>query len=238
MNTKSLATGSDEQLVKPADRQDAADLLEICPIYCAKCEATWLAGQLRLDAARSHPGHQTLAPALRHGGESRTLFVRTAGVCLKNGKPTSRGAIGVFFGPNSKYNMAGPLSATLPHTDQKAELRALYCAMQVVYGAFLVDRRSDLNDDRDLTPFRLVLVTDSNAAIDSICTQRPTWRRGDQGRSLVKPDGERVENSDLFLDLEGGIQMLSLLGVPVEFSCLSRGYCQEAIRLAELGLSR
>src|SRR5271156_586483 len=52
----------------------------------------------------------------------RVVFVD--GSCLSNGRCGAKGGYGVWWGPNSSYNISNPLKSNAPHTNQRAELTA------------------------------------------------------------------------------------------------------------------
>ncbi|KAJ3278496.1 hypothetical protein HK104_002289 [Borealophlyctis nickersoniae] len=59
------------------------------------------------------------------------IFVYADGACSQNGSFGARGGYGVYFGPNSPYNVSKPLQG--PATNQRAELTAVIAAIHVVF---------------------------------------------------------------------------------------------------------
>ena len=56
----------------------------------------------------------------------------TDGSCLDNGKPTARGSLGVYFGPNDPNNVSQCLTDTEPQTNNRGEMTAILMALRRV----------------------------------------------------------------------------------------------------------
>ena len=102
---------SDPQIVDPNDttisKPDREKLNSstkaLRTYYCTICKLTWLVGKDGEAAARDHPSHNSfydsnLAPL-------RSLYISTDYYCTGSGSSCSRGDIGVYSGPGSKFNI-------------------------------------------------------------------------------------------------------------------------------------
>ena len=68
----------------------------------------------------------------RHLNRHHAVVVSIDGACTANGTPWSKGGYGVYFGPNSEYNVSNPLKEHQPQTSQRAELTACLVALNQI----------------------------------------------------------------------------------------------------------
>lgn len=139
--------------------------------YCPTCKLTWLVGGLGEAAAKNHPSHHTYSHL--YAGTSRSMLVFTDGACSPNsGTAAARAGLGVFFGPESKFNISERYTESSLHTSQKAELAAVARALEIIRLDVLPERRNMVTSAngghnpravKDVTHPRLVVVTDSSA---------------------------------------------------------------------------
>ncbi len=235
----------DEQILGPAntfhimkdyDTPPKPEQLQVSALLaCSQCELTWLVGEAGQSAAASHPSHHTLHH--EYAGTSRSLIVRTDGACINNGQPHAKAGIGVYFAPNSQYNISSPARSSSAPTNQKAELHALLRAMQVVRKDIVPARSILVNHNRDKKHFRLVLVTDSSYAVECMCKHWKGWKVV-EGEVLRNQKGEDIANSKELLALKVEVEELSRVGVQVVYYHVRREFNREADALAKDGVSR
>lgn len=118
-----------------------------------------------------------------HQDDYDEVHVWTDGACSNNGMGDSRGGYGVYFGVNDSRNCCGPLPDDgRAHTNQRAELLAIKCALEIVE-----------NDDRPV-----VIHTDSKYSMQCMTEWLPVWEEN----GFVKSNGEPVKNLDLILPID------------------------------------
>ncbi|KAI0858889.1 hypothetical protein F4860DRAFT_516338 [Xylaria cubensis] len=89
--------------------------------YCDKCQLTWIKGEAGVESVQSHPSHN----AAYYNGTHRSLIVFTDGACPSNGMSSAvNSSIGVYFGPQSRYNISERLNNDGTPTNQVAEITA------------------------------------------------------------------------------------------------------------------
>lgn len=235
----------DEQMLGPANtfriKQDydtppPPEQLQVSALLaCSQCELTWLVGKAGQSAGASHPSHYTLHH--EYAGTRRSLIVRTDGACMNNGQPHAKAGVGVYFAPNSKYNISSPLKNSSAPTNQKAELHALLRAMQVVRKDIVPTRSILVNRNSDMKHFRLVLVTDSSYAVECMCKHWKSWKVDDRQKVLKNQKGEDIANSEVFLAIKVEVEELSRVGVQVVYYHVRRKFNREADALAKAGAS-
>ena len=124
--------------------------------YCEECQLTWLVGYDKMER-HSHPHHFAWQPEAeyidvhRWGLESEaSVVVYVRGGCVPEGEasPSPAGnpaSIGVFFGKDSKYNLAGPQgNATTTFDKEEAEIYAIIGALVRIRYQVVEDRRAIL----------------------------------------------------------------------------------------------
>lgn len=113
------------------------------------------------------------------------LEVWTDGSCLANGRRGSVGGVGVFFGDNDLRNISDSLSTQdIPHTNQKAELRAISLALKVLL------RDGDKEKNKKI---HVTIYTDSMYSINCIDKWAENWEKN--GWKTV--GGQKVKNLEL-----------------------------------------
>lgn len=146
----------------------ALSLSSVPHVYCPTCQLTWLVGEAGEDAARSHPSHHS--ETFIEDKTARSLFVFADGACSGNGTSDARAGMGVFFGPESVFNVSEPFMSKHP-TNQKAELEAVSRSMEIVRLKVLPARKPAVIQSKgsqdseaifDFMQMRLVIVTDSS----------------------------------------------------------------------------
>jgi len=121
------------------------------------------------------------------GARYDALAVFVDGACTGNGTPLAKGGYGVYFGPNSPYNVSKPLKKDSPQTSQRAELTAALVAL------YQIERFVKQFDD---TMKRFIIITDSAYLVNSLTSYVYKWRNNDYTSSA----GKEVVNRDLFED--------------------------------------
>ncbi|KAF9572475.1 hypothetical protein EC968_009861 [Mortierella alpina] len=107
---------------------------------------------------------------------SDTMIIYTDGSSLGNGKMGSQAGLGVFFGVNDPRNVSERLGGE-PQTNQRAELMAVYRALQVC--------------GSDTAPVEIR--TDSMYTVNIVTKWAEGWIKNNWRRS----DGEKVMNRDI-----------------------------------------
>ena len=224
---------SDREIVGPAAQIRVTTAAAARPLsyhFCEACSLTWLVGEQGATAAHSHPSHHTLFHI--YSGPSRSLVVWLDGACPGNGDNTTHAGVGVYFGPNSSYNVSQPLPAPTdnqgPATSQKAELAAAVTALRTVRRK-VVPPRECLGEDG--AKLRLVAVTDSTYLVDCMCEHMPNWTEEDG--VLFNKKGKKIANSESFLGIRREVSELSKVGVQVVWYHVGRAENTHADRLAK-----
>ena len=112
------------------------------------------------------------------------IEVWTDGSCLANGRKGSVGGVGVFFGVDDSRNISEALSPQdVPHTNQKAELRAITLALKV-----LLRNKEEGKKEEHVT-----IYTDSMYSVNCIDKWAENWEKN--GWKTV--GGQKVKNLEL-----------------------------------------
>jgi ribonuclease HI len=150
-----------------------------------------------------------------------TIGLYIDGACKGNGTPSAKGGIGVYFGPDSPYN----ISERLPgpnQTSQRAELLAAAAALrQILYVAI---------QKKGLELF--IVVTDSAYLVDCLAKYVDKWKVN--GWKTSK--GNDVSNRDLIEPLDNMLNDMSNTGIDVLFWKVDRSENVEADRLANMAV--
>jgi len=112
---------SDPQIVDPNDttisKPDREKLNSstkaLRTYYCTICKLTWLVGKDGEAAARDHPSHNSFYDS--NLALLRSLYISTDYYCTGSGSSCSRGGIGVYSGPGSKFNIKDTCSKPTFH---------------------------------------------------------------------------------------------------------------------------
>jgi hypothetical protein len=103
-------------------------------------------------------------------GKKIPILVFIDGACARNGTPSATGGYGVYWGPDSYYNVCKPLKASQPQTSQRAELTAAIVALNQI------ERESKEWDE----PSNFyILVSDSAYLVNSMTDYVYKWREND-----------------------------------------------------------
>ena len=148
-------------------------------------------------------------------------IVHTDGGCITlKDKSIRVGAVGVYWGPSSTYNVS-KLAEYKPFTNQRAELEAILVAVHQAI-------------DRKLT--RLILLSDSSYAINCIRQASTQWNlsilNDESGYVLSDSKGQSPKNADLFTHILVATKLHPELVIYWEH--IRRCYNQEADSLVNL----
>jgi ribonuclease HI len=123
-----------------------------------------------------------------------TLVVHIDGACRNSGKENARAAFGVYFGPNSKYNLSGLLDPSLPQTSDRAEIEALTQALRAIKQIA----------DNDYSVSEVKIANDSRYLTDGICF-RVNAQKNDE---TISSEEYPVANYDLLEDIRGTLDAM------------------------------
>lgn len=188
--------------------------------------------------------HHTLVHI--YAGASRSLVVFIDGACPANGPDAIQASVGVYFGPESPKNISRLINTSRP-TNQLAEITAGVEAMRQVRSVVVPERRTLLENSssrtipdtvRDARHFRLVLVTDSSYLVDCVCEHMPQWTFDKLNRVYCNRRGEVIKNIEGFRMLYEETELLSMVGVQVQWYHVPRDFNCEADALANAALRR
>jgi len=157
--------------------------------------------------------------------QPRAIVVSVDGACIGNGQYWARGGYGIYFGPQSRFNVSNPLK-TGPHTSQRVELMACFVALNQI------EKFCWMNDScRQLT---FVIATDSAYLFNSITSYVYKWRVNNYTSALGRP----VVNQDLFERIDDKLCSMAYgrQQIDVLFWKVDRSENQEADRLARMGV--
>jgi ribonuclease HI len=157
----------------------------------------------------------------RGGFVSNIIGLFIDGACPGNGCDWAEGAFGVYFGPQSPYNVNGLLSG-FPQTNQRAELTAAIESMESI-------RECSLSHP---SIHHFIIVTDSAYLVNSITDYIFRWKRN----GWINSAGNAVANRDLFEILDQWLNDSAYHEVFIYFWKVDRSENEEADRLANLAL--
>lgn len=146
------------------------------------------------------------------------LLVHSDGSCIRNGKPSARASIGVYFGPNSRYNVAEPVPQVLV---QNSEVAELWAALQAL--------RKGRNVLRKVGAEGIVLASDAECVCKTMTDQIYTWRAN--GFRDVR--GEPIRHHQLFRQLSNVVEILERDKKQAMFCKVNRMFNKEADKLAK-----
>lgn len=154
-----------------------------------------------------------------------TIGLYVDGACRWNGRPSARGAFGVYFGPDSVYNQFGTVPLDQPQTSQRAELMAAITALEQIEAVNV--------EDPSLEVF--IMVTDSAYLVNSITNYIEKWKRNGWKTST----GANVKSRELWECLDSKlIRMSNQQDIDVLFWHADRSETVEADRLANIALDQ
>ncbi|KAM0263014.1 hypothetical protein ACHAQJ_001392 [Trichoderma viride] len=213
----------DEQIQGPQNVINAVIDPELSPIriplvYCSPCGVSWLVGE--------------------------KAFID--GACPANGPAAFQASVGVYFGPESPNNISR-LIDTDPPTNQLARITAAVEAMRQVRSV-IVPKRCILLEkgwaafrtfiQKDSRRFRLVLVTDSSYLVECMCKHMPQWTFDEANGVYSNRRSDIIRNSEGFAMLNKEMELLSLVGVQVQWYHVPRSLNREADALANAALRK
>jgi ribonuclease HI len=160
----------------------------------------------------------------RHLNRYHAVVVSVDGACSGNGKPWAKGGYGVYFGPNSEYNVSNPLKEHQPQTSQRAELTACLVALNQI-------ERIASNYTFIPQSGVFIIVTDSAYLVDSLTNYIYKWN--DNG--FVAASGREVVNRDLFERIDDKLDAMEFgrQKIPVLFWKVDRSENEDADELAK-----
>ncbi|KAI0469096.1 ribonuclease H-like domain-containing protein [Xylaria cf. heliscus] len=210
--------------------------------YCGECQLTWMEGDVGAEAVRSHPSHHTYQHI--HAGTNRSLVVFTDGACSSNGSSSAvKASIGVYFGPQPRYNISRLRNGNGIPTNQVAEIAAARSALRQVRQNIEPIRRvliqtlfpqAEEDQVRDIKRFCLIVATDSSCVVECMSKHIAKWSLVDG--IYMNRQGHVIRNGHVFAKLADEVQELSMVGVQVAWYHVPREFNQEADRLARLAL--
>ncbi|KAI0195293.1 hypothetical protein EV127DRAFT_420622 [Xylaria flabelliformis] len=211
--------------------------------YCDKCQLTWIKGEAGVELVQSHPSHNTTYNYI-HAGTDRSLIVFADGACPSNGMSSAvNSSIGVYFGPQSRYNISERLNNDGTPTNQVAEITAAIKALQQVSRSVEPARRTLIRGSfprikKDkfirIKGFRLIVATDSSYVVECMSNHIEKWSMVDG--IYRNEQGGAVKNSDGFAKLTHAVEKLSMVGVQVAWYHVPRQFNKEADGLARSAL--
>ncbi|KAJ6121731.1 hypothetical protein N7512_004196 [Penicillium capsulatum] len=164
---------------------------------------------------------------LQYESQNGRLVIAIAGACINHGKdsPSSRSAIGVYFGPDNQYNIGASLGKT-QHTTQIAELRACITALQTAITIWKTT--NPVAEHSPCHPMRLVVIkTESPYLVNGATEWLPKWK--ENGWKGCK--GQKVANDELWRVIDLWIRHLES-EVTVQFWRVSKKENQVADGMA------
>ena len=225
--------------------------------YCEipGCEISWLLGKCNMNAAKTHPGHSCM---IDQKPVQPTLCVWISGISSRNGQPSMRGGAGIHFGdstprnyssfgyisspPNassspsvtSSHNDSVPLKSrtSAPITSERAELHAAWRAL--VEAHKIASQRLDCYPD--FAPVRIILFTDSEYLVESLCERRATWKWKANEMVFKNKRGQDVKHSKAIIDVLNQVGRLRKRGVEVVWYRVPKEENRSAYDLAVRGL--
>lgn len=154
-----------------------------------------------------------------------SMVVHIDGACRGNGSPTARASYGVYFGPDSCYNLHGELFVHRLLTSTLAEIMALVDAIAAIDKICAKDTR--LNDVK--------IVTDSAFLVDSMSKWIYRWLEsggiGSTGRQVTY-----WEDFDIIHEKLDEMEHRDSGGIKVQFWHVPREKNREADALANAAL--
>lgn len=154
---------------------------------------------------------------MQYDSQHGWLIISIAGHCLNKGRddPSSRSAIGVYFGKDNENNISASLNRP-QHTTQIAELNACIAALQRVIAIWKMATPTGGNDPWH--PMRLVVIkTDSPYLVNGVTEWLPKWK--ENGWKGCK--GQKIANDDLWRVIDRWIQHLEA-EISVQFWLVSK----------------
>ena len=155
---------------------------------------------------------------------SNSIFVAVGGACERNGSPSARGAIGVYFAKNSCLNISAPSTVRYNCTSQIAELEACIWGLHVIRWLIFYKCK---------WVTQVIIKSDSSYLIKGMMEHVYRWRTNGYKTKL----GEDVVNAAFFKMLDDDILDLSQCGIHVRLWHVPGSRNQEADGLAIKGIA-
>ena len=224
---------TDRRITRTPWKTDRVSFSQLRTVDCTKCALTWLS---------EYEGWS-------FGESSRSIFVFVDGACPFNGTPQAYAGVGVYFHPDSVYNLSAALSLDggRPPTSQNAEVRAAVYALQIVRTRSMLDHpnifrlnvhcdphHSKYTDRRDL--FRIIITSDSSYLVERMYSHLEKWRWSNQdGAYINQNSGKLIQNSSAIRALVKEVEALADLGIEIVYYHVLREDNSDADRLARIG---
>jgi ribonuclease HI len=133
----------------------------------------------------------------------RIVNVFTDGSSIRNGKPDCQAGYGVYFSPNNSLNVSGPMVGILgelePPSNQKAELKAIQVALEIVC------KMSDIGE--------LYIYSDSKYSIQCATTWIKSWKKN----GWKTASGGNVKHKKIISGISDTLDTLKAKGTSVKF---------------------
>jgi hypothetical protein len=172
--------------------------------YCRKCHLIYVTGPCGHAASSHHPSHRASDPA--QGTPSRSIVVRICGFYPRNGKPStnkkpSTSSVGIWFGPNSKFNVAEVIHSSDP-SEARAALEAARKTLTTLREKVLPHREElAKNVSAKDKALRVIAVTESSYVVNNMTKNIAKWRFNKKKGVYISKTAGEVKNSKQFVDL-------------------------------------
>ncbi|KAI0017575.1 hypothetical protein F4780DRAFT_795989 [Xylariomycetidae sp. FL0641] len=185
--------------------------------YCGECQVTWLVGHDGEGPAKTHPHHAARdsvpnkqptcnGKTYHSGADYRSIIVCVSGSFDSQEQTLGHG---LYFGPNSRYNVARRVDAAPGQNRQSAQVEAAVEALTKVHDDIwatlaVLARRRQANGKKSKTSkaqFRLIIATDSVTLVNAMCGPQH-FNAQDQGEflandiSAIKQDRDHLRALD------------------------------------------
>lgn len=146
------------------------------------------------------------SPPLIPGVNTNSAVVCVAGSCRGNGTSSAAASYGVYFGPDSRWNLKGRLPSDIPQTSQVAELHSIEKALEIF------EERLETKSSSD-PALEIVIVSNSSYAVLGLTRDISTWLKNDFKNSRRKP----VVRGTEFLQIHESLQRLAERNFEIRF---------------------
>ncbi|KAK6339781.1 hypothetical protein TWF718_009175 [Orbilia javanica] len=171
---------------------------------------------------------QFIALAIGKPVTQRTsMVINIDGACRKNGGENPRGAYGVYFGPNSHYNVSGLIASDVAQTSNRAEIEALIKALDII----------QIITNKDMSLSNLVIITDSEYLVKSLTEWVYIWEK----REGMTSKGTPAAHFHLLKQIRDRLDWMEYSddgGIRCQFWLTDRNHNVEADKLANLAFDR
>ena len=139
------------------------------------------------------------------------------GSCIRGGTPSAQASIGVYFGPNSRHNIAEFVPPGFVQTSEVAELWAALRAL---------DKGRDVL--QDVGAEGIVLASDAKCVCKGMTERIHTWRK----QGFCNAHGNPIRHDRLFRGLSDAVDQLKRDKKSALFCKINRKFNKGADRLA------